>query len=150
MQWLGALRSRCREGKRVGLRWIQEGLNGGFSAEAPKLHSGAFSGRLGLDSRGLGRCPSTVGRVSAELGTHLGIHFSVAILTQLTAKCLYNPALPIVALQQLGWQHADRQSLRRTAFSVNKCNLPFMKTHALIQCTSSRPFVELGTKPNFF
>ena len=37
----------------LNFNWIQEGFTGGVSAEAPKPHSGAFSGRFGSESGSL-------------------------------------------------------------------------------------------------
>ena len=51
----------------VYFRWIQEGFKG-FSAEAPKPDSGAFSGRFGSDFGGLPGCNSDFCPVTPTFG----------------------------------------------------------------------------------
>ena len=46
-------------------------LQGGFSVEAPKRHSGPFSGRFGSDSGGLPGCNSDFWPVTPTFGLYL-------------------------------------------------------------------------------
>ena len=57
----------CSHFRSLFQRWIQEGFKG-FSAEAPKPDSGAFSGRFGSDFGGLPGCNSDFWLVTPTFG----------------------------------------------------------------------------------